>query len=61
MAKDVSADLMQALAAKLYGMITGDNEDIKNPGSKFVRCFLASFSRQTKKKLYPEFDLLLRD
>lgn len=40
MAKDVSADLMQALVAKLYGTITGDNEDIKMPRNKFVTWML---------------------
>lgn len=40
MPKDVSADLMQALIAKLYGTITGDNPDIKMPRNKFVSWML---------------------
>jgi len=40
MPKDVSADLMQALIAKLYGTITGDNPDIKMPRNKFVTWML---------------------
>ncbi|GEM_PF-968613 len=40
MPKDHSADLMKALVAKLYGTITGDDEDIKMPRNKFVSWFL---------------------
>lgn len=40
MPKDVSADLMQALIAKLYSTITGDNPDIKMPRNKFVTWML---------------------
>ncbi|MCG8604937.1 hypothetical protein MJD09_08065 [bacterium] len=40
MAKDHSADLMQALMAKLYTTITGDDEDIKMPRNKFVSWLL---------------------
>ena len=36
MPKDVSADLMRALIAKLYTTITVDNPDIKMPRNKFV-------------------------
>lgn len=36
MAKDVSADLMQALVAKLYATITGNDGNIKLPRNKFV-------------------------
>jgi hypothetical protein len=40
MAKDVSADLMQALIAKLYATITGDNPEIQLPRNKFVTWML---------------------
>lgn len=40
MPKDVSADLMKALIAKLYATITGDNPDIKMPRNKFVTWML---------------------
>jgi hypothetical protein len=36
MAKDHSADLMQALIAKLYAEITGNDGNIKLPRNKFV-------------------------
>ncbi|MBN2850278.1 MAG: hypothetical protein JXK92_06425, partial [Erysipelotrichaceae bacterium] len=38
--EDRSADLMKALVAKLYGTITGDDEDIKLPRNKFVSWML---------------------
>lgn len=40
MPKDSSADMMQALVAKLYRTITGDNPDIKMPRNKFVTWML---------------------
>lgn len=40
MPKDNSADLMQALVAKLYTTITGDDENIKMPRNKFVSWLL---------------------
>ena len=40
MAKDHSADLMQALVAKLYGTITGNDGNIKMPRNKFVTWML---------------------
>jgi hypothetical protein len=36
MAKDNSADLMQALITKLYATITGNDGNIKMPRNKFV-------------------------
>lgn len=36
MAKDTSADIMQALVAKLYSTITGNDGNIKMPRNKFV-------------------------
>lgn len=40
MPKDSSADMMQALVAKLYKTITGDNPEIKMPRNKFVTWML---------------------
>ncbi|GAB4371737.1 MAG: hypothetical protein Kow00121_13530 [Elainellaceae cyanobacterium] len=40
MAKDHSADLMQALVAKLYATITGNDGNIKLPRNKFVTWLL---------------------
>lgn len=40
MPKDVSADLMRGLIAKLYATITGDSPDIKMPRNKFVTWML---------------------
>lgn len=40
MAKDHSADLMQALVAKLYATITGNDGNIKMPRNKFVSWYL---------------------
>jgi hypothetical protein len=40
MAKDVSADLMQALTAKLYSTITGNDGNIQMPRNKFVTWML---------------------
>ncbi len=40
MPKDHSADAMQALVAKLYGTITGNDGNIKMPRNKFVTWFL---------------------
>jgi hypothetical protein len=40
MAKDHSADMMQALVAKLYATITGNDENIKLPRNKFVSWLL---------------------
>ena len=40
MAKDHSADLMQALIAKLYATITGNDGNVKMPRNKFVSWML---------------------
>lgn len=40
MPKDNSADLMQALIAKLYATVTGDSPEIKIPRNKFVTWLL---------------------
>lgn len=47
MAKDVSADLMQALLAKLYATITG-GQDIKLPRNKFVTWMLPGLTFEPK-------------
>src|SRR5262245_1680244 len=40
MAKDNTAELMQALVAKLYQIVTGNNENIKTPRNKFISWLL---------------------
>ena len=48
MPKDHSADLMQAMMAKLYGTITGNDGNIKIPRNKFVSWMLPGIPFQPK-------------
>lgn len=52
MAKDHSADLMQALMAKLYATITGNDGNIKMPRNKFVTWMLPGIPFEAKDFLY---------
>jgi hypothetical protein len=52
MPKDHSADLMQALMAKLYATITGNDGNIKMPRNKFVTWMLPGIPFEAKDFLY---------
>jgi hypothetical protein len=52
MAKDNSADLMQALIAKLYATITGNDGNIKMPRNKFVTWMLPGVPFSPRDFLY---------
>jgi hypothetical protein len=52
MAKDRSEDLMQALIAKLYGTVTGNDGNIKMPRSKFVSWLLPGIPFDPRDFLY---------
>jgi hypothetical protein len=52
MAKDHSADLMQALIAKLYATITGNDGNVKMPRNKFVSWMLPGIPFEPRDFLY---------